>query len=99
MAINFPTPATVGETFTDSVTGITFTWNGYGWTQGGTAAPPTPVDAYTKAESDANFVNVPGDTMTGNLTVSMDAPHVLLNRTGTSQAVVGGQKGGVNRWQ
>src|SRR6187455_1919709 len=29
----------------------------------------------------------------------MDAPHVLLNRTGTSQAVVGGQKGGVNRWQ
>jgi len=68
MAINFPTPATVGETFTDS-SGVVFTWNGYGWTQGGTAAPPAPVDAYTKTESDANFVNVPGDTMTGQLII------------------------------
>jgi len=35
MAINFPTPATVGETYTDPVTGIVFTCNGTGWTQAG----------------------------------------------------------------
>jgi hypothetical protein len=33
-----------------------------------------PVDSWTQAEADARFVNVPGDTMTGNLQINATRP-------------------------
>jgi len=113
MAINFPTPATVGETFTDTVTGITFTWNGYGWTQGGTSTGGgTPVDAYTKAESDAKYVELTGDTMSGDLTIDAASlvvanggtvlvagttPAIWISNTGGRSFLIG-QTDGLSKW-
>ena len=99
MAINFPTPATVGEEFVD-VSGVTFVWNGYGWTQKAAGAAPPPVDAYTKAESDANFVNVSGDTMSGNLVIAKASPLIQLQKTGLAEAahIVGLGSNLAQRW-
>jgi len=44
-----------------------------------TPSGSAPVDAYTKAESDANFVNIPGDTMTGGLTIGAAGNLAPLN--------------------
>ena len=39
---------------------------------------------YTETEADSRFVNVTGDTMTGNLTVQNGSPRVLLTETGVT---------------
>lgn len=61
MAFNFPSSPTNGQTYTSG--GTTYTYNGYGWAASGSGS-------YTKAESDTNFVNVSGDTMTGTLKIN-----------------------------
>jgi hypothetical protein len=78
MAMDFPSAPTLGQIFTDPVSNVTYTFNGDGWASDPPIATlPPPVDAYTKAESDAqhaqqtlDFVNVTGDTMTGPLQVN-----------------------------
>lgn len=40
---------------------------------------------YTEAESDSRFVNVTGDTMTGNLLLTASSPYIWLIGTSTSQ--------------
>ena len=67
MAYDFPSVPALDQVFI-TPDGRAYIWNGYGWS-GGPSGPP-PVDAYTKAESDTNFVNVPGDTMTGTLDIN-----------------------------
>jgi hypothetical protein len=98
--IDFPAAPTIGQEF-DAV-GFTYVWNGQGWT----VKPLTPdstVDAYNKVESDGRFVNVTGDTMTGNLVISKigAAPSMIAGANGASvrwRAVLGGSdpEGGGN---
>jgi len=100
MAFDFPTSPANGAEYTSG--GITYVFNGTGWTVkpsgGGTA--PGPVDAYTKAESDANFVNVPGDTMTGNLIMGMPQPTLILSKpVGATANLVEGRANSLLRWQ
>jgi len=77
MAMNFPASPTLNQIYTDPVSSAMYKWNGFAWAS---TVSVTPSDSYTKAESDAikaatdaanttNFVNVPGDTMTGALTL------------------------------
>jgi hypothetical protein len=77
MAMDFPASPALNQIYTDPVSSAMYKWNGFAWASTVTV---TPSDSYTKAESDAiksatdaanttNFVNVPGDTMTGLLTV------------------------------
>ena len=53
--LNFPASPTVGKTYTAN--NVIYTWNGKFWA------------ANNAQDLDARFVNVTGDTMTGNLTV------------------------------
>ena len=53
--LNFPASPTVGDTYTEN--NVIYTWNGTFWA------------ANNAQDLDARFVNVTGDTMTGNLTV------------------------------
>ena len=53
--LNFPSSPTVGATYTEN--NVIYTWNGTFWA------------ANNAQDLDARFVNVTGDTMTGNLTV------------------------------
>ena len=66
---------------------------------GGGGGGAAPVDAYTKAQSDASFVNVDGDVMTGNLTIDKASPTLALNKpaAGTNSALLG-QTAGKARW-
>lgn len=70
-----------GKTYVRTRTDTDWAWTS--WVQlYDSVNKPTPADigAYTKAESDSRFVNVTGDTMTGNLTV----PTLKITTTGTS---------------
>jgi hypothetical protein len=91
-----------GELWYESDTGIL--WMSYNdgnstqWVQvngiGGSGA-----DAYTKAESDANYVNVVGDAMSGGLTVTTDDPFITFNKTAGGHAcVIQAMTEGVIRW-
>lgn len=66
MAFDFPVNPAVDQeiTFGD----ITYVFNGNGWAVK-EVLPPAPIDAYTKPESEALFVEQTGDTMTGFLTL------------------------------
>jgi hypothetical protein len=77
MAMDFPASPALNQTYTDPVSSAMYKWNGFAWAS---TVSVTPSDSYTKAEADAikaatdaanttNFVNVPGDTMTGLLTL------------------------------
>ena len=46
-----------------------------------------PADAYTKTESDGRYVNVTGDTMTGNLNVTNSNLHIADNTNGPDAAL------------
>jgi hypothetical protein len=70
--------------------------------------PTTPLMAATKAYVDAlsaalgaTYVDVAGDTMTGNLTIAPAAGAVLVLNKGQATNIAGifGQTAGVNRWQ
>ena len=51
------------------------------------------------ADTDVRYVNVAGDTMTGNLTVDAISPRLILDREGdTGEAGIVGGKGGAFRW-
>jgi len=54
-----------------------------------------------KVEGEGDYVNVTGDTMTGNLTISMAAwPGLILNNTGTgSGMLLSSQRNNLQRWQ
>lgn len=75
--MDFPASPALNQVYTDPVSSAMYKWNGFAWAS---TVSVTPSDSYTKAESDAiksatdaanttNFVNVPGDTMTGGLTL------------------------------
>ncbi|QIN96915.1 hypothetical protein [Synechococcus phage S-H34] len=53
--VNFPANPTIGDQYNEN--GITYTWNGAAWTANGAE------------NTDARYVQVTGDTMTGDLTV------------------------------
>src|SRR6185436_16640239 len=57
--------------------------------------------AYTKAEADAKFVDVAGDTMTGALTIaSASYPVFTLSKpVGAFANYISGAVGGIARWQ
>jgi hypothetical protein len=58
-----------------------------------------PLDsAYTKVESDAAFVNVSGDTMSGDLTITKASPSLSLNKTTSVDAAIRGNYQGNARW-
>jgi len=82
-AIDFPASPTLDDKVT--LAGTDYTFNGTGWTtasDGGGGGGGTPVDAYTKAESDAKYVELTGDTMSGNLT--MHEASVVVQGTAVS---------------
>ena len=57
------------------------------------------VDAYTKAESDAKFVDAAGDTMTGDLTLLKNTPTInIAAPVVTDQISIYGTKAGSKRW-
>ena len=58
-----------------------------------------PVDSYSKAQSDASFVNVDGDVMTGNLTIDKASPTLVINKPAAeTHSAVLGQLDGKARW-
>ena len=66
--------------------------------------PTVELHAVTKQYADAasgDKVLKTGDVMTGNLTISKDAPRIFLNRTGPqpSSPSILGQVGGLARWE
>lgn len=82
--IDFPLATAVGQEFTAA--GIVYTWNGQGWLSYGAAGNSggAPLDAYTKAETDARYVSSVGDVMTGTLSINIDATaadHLSLTDT------------------
>jgi hypothetical protein len=57
------------------------------------------VDAYTKAEADAKFVDAAGDTMTGDLTLLKNTPAInIAAPVVTDQISIYGTKAGSKRW-
>ncbi len=60
MPIDFPVATTVGQTFVAG--GITYTWNGQGWTPGGSGAavpiPEAPLDGQTYARKSAAWESI-----------------------------------------
>ena len=85
MAYNFPDAPTVGQVFEK------WTWNGEAWVLTGPLS-------YTAAESDTRYVNVPGDTMTGDLAIDKANPTLLLKKISGGQAVIQGATGSNARW-
>jgi len=98
---DFPSGPVPGQEYT--LGGVSYVWNGYGWAvkveedTGGEV-----LDAYNKSESDARFVNVAGDTMTGTLQITnggalrvyVDANHQFQ---AYSNAVLGAQQSGIGQ--
>lgn len=75
---DFPASPVVDQEF--NAGGIIYVWNGQGWTLKTNAG----AEAYSKEESDAKFVKIPGDTMTGPLfiTSATGAPHEIIRGDG-----------------
>jgi len=84
MAIDFPASPALNDEFVAG--GITYVFNGTGWTiKGGSA-----VD---------DWVNTTGDTMTGDLIINKDRPLLDLSSTAADPAnVVHGTVNGAHRW-
>lgn len=66
--IDFPAGPIVGQIHT-TANGLTYTWDGDSWLNG-------TGSSYTRTEEDARFVNVTGDTMSGDLILPAAAPTV-----------------------
>jgi len=65
----------------------------------GLADPVNPQDASTKAYADTKLASGSGGgTMTGDMTVTKDAPTMVLNSTGAGGSNIQGQKSGKMRW-
>ena len=62
---DFPANPAPNDEFTGG--NASYVFNGTGWVAQIAAGAPTPIDGYTRAESDGRFVNVTGDIMTGRL--------------------------------
>ena len=62
---------------------------------GGGGEAPAPVDAWTKAESDARYVELTGDIMSGNLT----APAFVAPGNGYFSGLTGGITPPVTGWR
>jgi len=98
---DFPSGPVPGQEYT--LGGVSYVWNGYGWAvkveedTGGEV-----IDAYNKSESDARFVNVAGDIMTGTLQITnggalrvyVDANHQFQ---AYSNSVLGAQQSGIGQ--
>ena len=87
MAIDFPASPTVGQEYTSG--GMTYVYNGTGWTIKGGSTTALATNAYVDAQ-DALKVAKAGDTMSGNLTLSKANPFVFMNNlftTGNASAV------------
>ena len=82
MAIDFPASPTVGQEHVSG--GMTYVYNGTGWT--------------IKGGSTTDFVKKTGDTMTGDLIINKDNPNIYLNKTGNPGGNINGQRNGVMRW-
>jgi len=100
-----PTLPAPGQLWWESDAGILWIWyadaDSSQWVQaaGSSGGGATPVDAYTKVESDGLFVNVAGDTMTGNLTLASLSPGLYLNKTDTTgNAYIAGTDNLAFRW-
>lgn len=68
---------------------------------GGGGIPDAPADGKLYGRQSLAWsagVKLAGDTMIGDLTIAKDFPAIFLNRTGTSQASIRGQKNGLLRW-
>jgi len=96
--IDFPSSPVLNDEVT--LAGTTYVWNGTGWTVKPAGGGAAPVDAYTKAESDTNFVNIPGDTMAGNLIITPTAgpAALVLNTPAAAMGVTQYQQAGVPKW-
>lgn len=66
MAFNFPANPVLDQEYNAGP--VIYVWKGDGWVVKGQDGTPPP-DSYTEAESDAKFVDVAGDHITGALTV------------------------------
>jgi len=83
MAIDFPASPTVGQEHVSG--GMTYVYNGTGWT--------------VKGGSTTDFVLKAGDTMSGDLTIAKDAPTVVLARaTAGNIAMLQSTVAGKARW-
>jgi len=51
-----------------------------------------------QATADARYVNVAGDTMTGDLTISKANPSLVINKIGGGDTTILSKKEGINRW-
>ena len=61
-------------------------FDGTNWVNQDPITARTSLDVYSKAESDTNFVNVAGDSMTGNLVMSGNTVTSLANPVNASDA-------------
>src|SRR5678816_2915872 len=59
---------------------------------------PPPLDAYTKTESDVRYVNVAGDTMTGDLTIA-NVPIHLNKLSNPGFNLIYGRYNSKQRWR
>ena len=71
--LNFPTNPSVGDQYNEN--GVTYTWNGSAWTANGAE------------NNDARYVQVSGDTMTGNLNV----PSINGGHAGPENVIINGE--------
>jgi hypothetical protein len=99
------TPA-AGDLWWESDTGTLWIWyvdaNSSQWVQaaGASGGGGTPVDAYTKTESDAKYVELAGDTMIGGLTLAYASPTLTLdNPDAAGFNLIAGSRNGVLRWR
>jgi len=96
MAIDFPASPTVGQEYTSG--GMTYVYNGTGWTIKGGSTTALATNAYVDAQ-DALKVAKAGDTMSGDLTISKTKPNVILDRPVGSPAEIFSKTGGLTRWR
>jgi len=87
MAIDFPASPTVGQEYTSG--GMTYVYNGTGWT--------------IKGGSTTGFVLKAGDVMTGQLGITTSGPsQIVIDKSGggAGGSIITGRKGvGLPRWQ
>jgi hypothetical protein len=84
MAYDFPGSPNLGDTFTDTASGVTFKWNGYGWDGGAPASSPAvivsptppanPVDNVIWWESDTGIMHLRYNDGNSTQWVQLNAP-------------------------
>lgn len=73
------TNQTVGDVYNVEEDGGNYAWTGETWDD--LAGVVDLTEYYTKEEADGRYVNVAGDTMTGNLIISKNGPRLNLTNT------------------